>query len=450
MDTEQDLFTLSQETLVEIILQLRVANSELQKELAELKAQSVGRHPPGMPGNKPTSTTRKQARKATRKPRAKGFARCRTTPTQKVEHKLDRCPDCGTALSGGWVHKTREVIEVPVVPAQVTEHVLVGRQCPQCNQAKVPKVELEGVVAGEQRLGINLVSLIVTLKEEARLPVRQIKWYLHTVHQLDLSVGCIIDLCQRVAHKAKEPVEQIRDQIRTSPVVHADETGWRQDGNNGYVWIFCSPTACYFIRAGRSKAVVDMVLGENSWPVLVTDFYAAYNHYPGLHQRCWSHLLRDIHELKVVFPDDQSLDRWAQGVHALFLEAKVIKAQLVQSKANEADCCSAQLRLEEMLLRLCRPYLGDEGAVQGRLCRRIERHIKELFVFVARAEVPADNNAAERGLRHLVTSRKISGGTRSDKGSETKMILSSLFGTWRLQQLNPFLQCRAMLASPAS
>ena len=79
----------------------------------------------------------------------------------------------------------------------------------------------------------------------------------------------------------------------------------------------------------------------------------------------------------------------------------------------------------------CRPFLEDPLAVQGKLCRRIERHIKELFVFVSHPETPPDNNAAERSLRHLVISRKISGGTRSELGSDSKMTLASLFGTWR-------------------
>jgi hypothetical protein len=87
-------------------------------------------------------------------------------------------------------------------------------------------------------------------------------------------------------------------------------------------------------------------------------------------------------------------------------------------------------------------------AVQGKLCRRIERFIKELFVFVADPAVPPDNNPAERSLRHLVTSRKISGGTRSKQGTDAKMDLASLFGTWRARGLNPFQECRQLLTSP--
>ena len=55
---------------------------------------------------------------------------------------------------------------------------------------------------------------------------------------------------------------------------------------------------------------------------------------------------------------------------------------------------------------------------------------------------------AERSLRHLVISRKISGGTRSEAGSGSKMTLASLFGAWRARGLNPFLETRRLLISP--
>ncbi|MGH7961457.1 MAG: IS66 family transposase, partial [Candidatus Binatia bacterium] len=75
-------------------------------------------------------------------------------------------------------------------------------------------------------------------------------------------------------------------------------------------------------------------------------------------------------------------------------------------------------------------------------------HLAELFVFVEHPAVPATNNAAERSLRHRVTTRKISGGTRSPAGTATKMTLATLFGTWRLQGLDPLEECRALLAAP--
>ena len=443
MDIDLDLATASREALLGVIAELKATNAQLQQRVTALEIRLNNRGSPGMPGNKPPSG-RQAPRKATRKRRPHGFARVRMAPTHRVEHVLEVCPECGTDLVGGWVQRTREVIEIPVVPVQATEHVFVARVCPICEQRRVPKVELKDAVVGRQRLGINLVSLIATLREEGRLPIRTIQWYLKTVHLLHLSVGGIVQAIHKAAQQAQPAVAEVLELIRASPMVQADETGWRQDGANGFVWTFSTPTERYFLRRGRHKEVVDEVLDESFSGVLVSDFYAAYNHYPGLKQRCWAHLLRDIHDLEVLYPEDAKLARWAGAIHKIYAEAKAF----VHPEAPRCNRGLAQLRLERKLLARCRPFLDDPLAVQGKLCRRIERFIKELFVFVAEPAVPSDNNAAERSLRHLVISRKISGGTRSEQGTSSKMALASLFGTWRARGLNPLLACRQLLTSP--
>jgi hypothetical protein len=155
-----------------------------------------------MQGNK--SVSRPQApRKETRKRRDHGFAWVRMIPTQRVEHKLEVCPECGKNLTGGWVQRTRELIEVPVVPVQVTEHVFVARVCTGCKRRQVPQVNLEGMVAGRQRLG-SIWWSDLTLREEVRLPIRTVQWYLKTVHQLHLSVGGIVQILHPVAHRPRE------------------------------------------------------------------------------------------------------------------------------------------------------------------------------------------------------------------------------------------------------
>ena len=351
-------------------------------------------------------------------------------------------------MTGGWVHRTREVIEIPLAPAEVIEQVFVARMCALCRKRRLPQDSLKGVAAGRQRLGINLVSLIVTLREEGRLPIRSIQQYLRTVHQLKLSVGAIVEAIHRVARQAQRTVDETLEHIRGSPVVHADETGWREDGVNGYVWTFSTPTERYFVRRGRDKGVVDEVLGESFDGVLVSDFYAAYNHYPGLKQRCWVHLLRDIHELKALYHEDTDLVRWAGAVRQLYDRAKEYAEAGVQPASGYRRFVSPnQLMLENQLLSLCRPFSNDESAPHAKLCRRIERFIKELFVFVSHPDVPSENNAAERSLRHLVISRKVSGGTRSEQGTNSKMTLASLLGTWRAKNLNPLSESRNLLVS---
>ena len=226
----------------------------------------------------------------------------------------------------------------------------------------------------------------------------------------------------QVARHGGTAVAETLERIRSSPVVHADETGWRENGVNGYVWTFSTPAERYFLRRGRGGEVVDEALGEEFGGILASDFYAAYDHYPGLKQRCWAHLLRDIHKLKALYPEDAVLAKWANAVRRLYDRARVWAAaggrlpargevgpgkaiaEAVPSLPGRPDSAASQA------------MPADRTAHQGTVCLRdASRH-------------PSDNNAAERSLRHLVISRKISGGTRSEAGSSSKMTLASLFG----------------------
>ena len=96
-------------------------------------------------------------------------------------------------------------------------------------------------------------------------------------------------------------------------------------------------------------------------------------------------------------------------------------------------------------MSVCAPYVRTSAPMHT-LCERVERFLPELFVFVARPEVPSDNNLAERSVRPLVIARKISGGSRSPTGSSTRMARFSCFGTWAALGLNPFVQCLALFA----
>jgi transposase len=400
--------------------------------------------PQGMPGLKP-ATGKVRPPKRPRKRRMQQFVRQRAVPTHQALHAVETCPACGTPLSGGSVKRTREVIEVPLVPAVVTEHVYLERRCPHCRTRHTPAVDLAGQVVGKQRFGVGLVSLIASLREEARLPVATIRWYLATFHALSVSAGAIIGALRQVARCGADALTAIAEQIRGSPRVNVDETGWREDGVNGYVWTFCTPTTRYFVRGSRAGAMVDTVLGDAFGGVLVSDFYAGYAHYPGVKQKCWAHLLRDVHDLRVAHPDDATVQAWAAGVHDIYPRAVAWKAAHPRVDLPTRQEAATQFGRE--LTAVFTPYM--EGATPQRtLSKRMAKHPHELFVFVVEPAVPPDNNEAERSLRHLVASRKISGGTRSTLGSDVKMALASLFGTWRVRGENPFTACRALLLSP--
>lgn len=419
--------------------------------------------PSGMPGLKPVTAGKRAERPArpARRRRVHGFARRRMTATECTTHALGQCPDCGVPLAGGTIKRSREVIELAMAPVVVTKHVYLERRCPACKRRWVPAPELDGVVVGQSRLGIGLVSLIAVLREEARLPFATIQGLLRTMHGVSLSEGALVGAIAQVAQRAAPVVAQIREAIRASPVVHADETGWREDGRNGYIWTLSTPSHRYFVRGTREKLMLEAALGTNFSGVLLSDFYAAYTGYEGCHQYCWAHLLRDLRDLTLRHPGDAGVRGWEAAIGALFGRAQQWTSDDPVQRRRKQQEYQAELRA------LCAPYLpatpvaamatGDSDPTSGAkapatpqriLAQRMERHLAELFVFVADPTVPPTNNAAERSLRHLVVRRKISGGSRSQAGTAATMALATVFGTWRVQGRNPFDECRLLLSAP--
>ncbi len=143
----------------------------------------------------------------------------------------------------------------------------------------------------------------------------------------------------------------------------------------------------------------------------------------GVKQKCWAHLLRDVHDLRVAHTENADVQAWAAAVQDLYRRAVAWKA--AHADDTEAARREAESSFMTELQAVYGPYC--EAAVPQRiLSQRMAKHLHELFVFVREPAVPPDNNEAERALRHLVTSWKISGGTRSAAGSATKMALASL------------------------
>lgn len=430
--------------------------TELREQLA-VAEQRIGELEQGKKGPpsfiKP-SKPKCEGPKGPRRPRAKehnhGRKRAEAV-TRREEQHIERCPECNGKLRQERVAWRREVIDLPPPPAvEVTEHVVFKGYCPRCAAWKHAEPCAPGEVVGQRRFGARLMALIGYLSEELRLPYEAIKSYLKTIHGLEVSTGAIADLRRGLAQTLQPVADDLQAQMRGSAIVHADETGWREDGQNGYVWAFSTPgeqgIRCYIFEHSRGQSVVETVLGEDFQGVLGSDFYAAYNVYRGRHQRCWVHLLRDVHALKDDHPDDDAVQRWAQELRAPYDRAQAfIKAGPHTQEEKE----QLYVALVSEIERLGLMYARKKHPCRA-LAKRVLRHQDELFQFVLVAGLAADNNLAERSLRPLVVVRKISGGTRSPQGSRTRMTLASVFATLKARGLNPFNACLALIQANSS
>lgn len=435
--------------LKDVTEQLRVAQARIE-ELEKLKTP-----PPAFvkAEKKKPPEEQKEARK--KRDARYNRARPRSTPTQIVEHRIVTCPQCQVHLGGISLACSREVIDVPPPPpVEVTDHRIYKGWCAGCHKWYEAPVDWHDQVVGQGRIGVRLASLIATLRTVMRLPIRQIQACLLMLHGVTISTGEIVELLHRITAQMQPHLDALKTEIRASPAIQADETGWREDGSNGYIWTVSTPRLRYYeYHHSRGGEVVKELIGENFSGVLGSDFYAGYSIHHGLHQRCWVHFLRDVHDLKEKHPHDEHLLSWATSVKAIYDEAVAWVAdgpdQNTSPRAQSLARVAQQHVFERCLWQLCQPFVRT-AMPQHTLCERVERFLPELFVFVAVPGVPAHNNLAERSVRPLVVARKISGGTRSPKGSQTRMGLASLFGTWMAQHLNPFQQCLATLTLKSS
>ncbi len=468
-----DQYRLVQRQVQELLARLEALvaqNAALATEVATLREENGRLRAAGGAGEQQGASVRrppafvkaKTEQPETKRPRRKRAAihnrgRQRVGPeqvTQAVRHAVATCPHCATALTGGWERRRVQVIDLPPpAPVEVTDHVLVTRRCPGCRALVQPAPPgLADGRIGQSRFGPRLLAAITVMHTSERLPLEHIQARLAREHGLHLSRGGVVGLLGLVARQAKPAYAALREAVRQSAVVHADETGWRESGQHGYIWTFSTPGIRYYHHdPSRGGHVPDGVLGVHFAGTVVSDFYAAYDHFPGPHQRCWAHLWRDIEDLAAQYPTDAPLAAWITELGTIWKQATGTRPAKEQGDAQPARRARAARarRYQEQVLALCPETLAADQP-HATLAKRLRRYSDELFTFVRDPAVPPTNNLAERSLRGLVTARKISGGSRSSDGTETRMILASLLGTALVRNQDPLQACRQLLAPPAA
>lgn len=418
----------------------------LETRIAELEALKTP-PPPWAKANRPT---RDKPEGQTRKTRdaTHNHGRRKMTPTHIVQHALARCPECDYALRGASIARRREVIDLPQAPIAVTEHQILKRYCPVCQEWKTPRVSLEGEVVGQGRIGLRLMSLIGVLRVVHRLPLALIQDLLDHLYGLRLSEGGIQQVLDRLRLGLEPTRAAIVAESRASPSRHMDETGWREDGQNGYIWVDATdgptPTRVYTYRKSRAGTVADELVGDYDG-VLVTDGYAAYDHLPCSKQRCWAHILRTAHEIMQRNPQDTSLADWTRALKTLYANAALVAEHPTLTLSQRA---AAANDAEKRVRQLCLCYYHAPAHPAHALARWMHRHIDELFTFVRVPGVAGTNNLAERTVRPHVIARKISGGSRSQRGTTIRCDLATVFYTFKARGLNPFTACLSALQTP--
>ncbi len=348
---------------------------------------------------------------------------------------LDICPSCGEKLVDflGEEEETRDIVdcEMPhVFRRRIRRHV---HYCPNCK--KPVRRRIAGVLP-KYTLSNNVLASVVT------------DHYLHGItmgviaRRHGVNKSALFEAMHRLSDISKGIMPVLIGMLRDMSSKHADETGWRCDGKNGYTWSFSGGKIRIFkCMMTRSSSVAKDVLGftdEGDVVVaienedgkalrvcrLMTDRYGGYGFYPQ-HDYCYEHLKRDV--LKIVEDNPKSKDCKAFSEELVPLLCEAMKFP----KTFDGDNINYLLRAGELRARIENVIYRDDSKHPSvmnirEIFRKGDDH---LWGWAMYPNMPAENNAAERAVRPLVVARKVSHGSQSEKGLETRSVLMSLVHT---------------------
>jgi transposase len=358
-------------------------------------------------------------------------------PLEQVKASYDLkppvCQQCGEPLTGEDAQPDRhQVTDIPPVVAEVTEYRLHSLVCGGCGAETTAELPA-GVPQGA--FGPRLQAMVALLSGRYHLSKRDAAEVMTDFFQAEVSLGSVPTLEQRTSEAIKEPVDEAWTYVKQQPVVHMDETGWREANQKAWLWLAATTlVTVFFIRPSRGGAVAREILEVAFTGIVVSDRWSAYHWLLTLlRQLCWAHLRRDFQAFVERGGASQSLgeDLLAQ-VHLLFDWWYKVRDGTMPRSTFQEKMQPVQTKVGE-LLRLGTTCAHPKTAAT---CRDLLKREAALWTFVHVEGVEPTNNLAERLIRPGVLWRKRSFGTQSQAGSRFTERIMTVVTTLKQQQRN--------------
>jgi transposase len=353
------------------------------------------------------------------------------------------CPECNVELVDPQTVVQYQTDLPPIVPIVTQFHIETG-YCPCCRQRRQgrhPEQTSNAVGAAGNTLGPVVLTMAAELKHRLGVPYRKISDFLETYADLHVAPATLVRAEQRLAELARPTYDLLLDALRRCDVVHADETGWRVNTINAWLWVFSNKDITIFtIRTGvgaRGHEVPQDILGPDFDGYLVVDGLKTYNVLEYKKAQCNAHLLRRLKDLgEAAATGEQACLATLSDLLKEAIDLAQRRDQLTPERYGRR-VAEIENRLDDWLLGVARRH--HPSAELQRLADHVANHFDEWLVFLHEPSVPPTNNHAERMLRPAVITRKVGGCNKSLLGALVHSILSSIMVTCR-QQGQKFLE----------
>lgn len=376
--------------------------------------------------------------------------------TSTEEYPLSCCRDCGTELEDV---KTVVRYEEDVLPLaewwkklkRVVKKLITTGYCSRCKARKAAAP----IAAHTVSLGGNIKQFVTFSTVILRLGYRPIIDFLLGTVRIAISRGEIIDILAGHAAALQPERYRIQQRIDAQPAAHYDETSWKvqapEQGNHAWVRTGTEgPETIFLLGRSRGKGNIDDLRGKGArGQTGVTDDYPAYDNAFADHALCWSHphrTLKDLAAADCLSPEVRAHCLAAyQRFDALYADVRAVK--------NTPFVFVVRLQEKERLAARFDEIMTPHPLDPKKLATKKETLGKDkecYFLCITHPGIPADNNKAERSLRHLVIKRRISYGSKTQRGADMMSVLYSVLLSWWWKSKPVFFQefARLLAASP--
>lgn len=376
-----------------------------------------------------------------------------TEPDHIVVHHPLICAGCGARLDEATVigDRRRQVVELPPLRLETTEHVAEQRRCAGCGH--VTPATFPPEARGPVSYGPDLRGLAVYLKIYQLLPSARIQDLLGDLFDRSFSVGTLASAVADSDTILAETERAIQQALQQADVLHADETGLRVDGGQQWLHVACTDRLTHYrVDPKRGRAGMDAAgVLPGFTGVAVHDGLHGYGTFPCAHALCNVHHLREL-----TFVAEQYQQPWAEDIKDLLQEVQVAVAVARDAGQDQLDAPTVARAIQRyrdlatagLAANPPKPKApGTPGPPKrtkaGKLAEWLGRHELETLLFLHDFRVPFDNNQAERDLRMMKVQQKISGTFRTARGAAQFGRIRGYVSTARKQGYDPLTALQA-------
>jgi len=315
------------------------------------------------------------------------------------------CGGTRADLGVGRCHRVEEL----VINVEVTEYQCMREQCERCGT--VTEAPLPAELGGAPKVGPQAQAVAMALRFDAGLTVSAISRVFGEIFHLPFSPGGLSQMFERNIAKFEHATIEVRSRLLTEPVLYADETGWWMDGSRA--WLFAATTeelSVFHISSHRDRETFERIVPTWYAGIIATDAYSVYDSLPERrHPQCWGHVLRTARDLAEIHgdPNDAAMK---SSILAFIDAAKAHRDVEWPSPSTRAVAQSAFEAVLDAGSGATHPKLVTLGA-------RLHRQRVRYLLCLDDKRVPLTTNQVERDLRGHIPVRKLSFGTRNQRGS---------------------------------